>query len=144
VTHNRSVSLVIALVFLIVIMSAAAGYAGGSETGVREVNDRALGEIVAEGISVGGSLTNSCSQGSNAICVGTFEFTDDHQFDNSNYKGAIDMSGNVQQYVSGNINVNQTQGAAATGVDILDTPSVNNSTVTLNNLNNATSFVGGF
>jgi hypothetical protein len=144
VTHSRSVSLIFAPVFLIVMMSAAAGYAGGSETGVREIDDRALGEIVAEGISVGGNLTNSCSTGSNAVCVGTFEFTDNHQFDNSNFKGGIQMSGYVQQNVSGEILVVQTQGATATGVDLVNPTSMSNSTLSLTNSNNATNFVGGF
>jgi len=157
VTHRQPVSrfiapvllvALIAYVFLIVVISAVVAHAGGPETAINTpligLSDSALGEIAAQGISVGGDLTNSCSTGSNAICFGTFELNDNHQFDASDHKGAIEMSGNVQQNVSTEINVNQTQGSTATGVTLLTTPSISNSTLTLTNSNNATNFIGGF
>lgn len=138
----------IAYVFLIVVMSAVVAHAGGPETAVNtppvDLSDSVLGEIAAQGISVGGDLTNSCTTGSNAICFGTFELNDNHQFDASDHKGAIEMSGFVQQNVSTEINVNQTQGSTATGVTLMTTPSISNSTLTMTNSNNATNFIGGF
>jgi hypothetical protein len=145
VTHSPSVSRLIAPVFLIIVMSAAAAYAGGPEKSIMDLPDSALGEIAAQGITTGGNLSASCLTGSNALCLGTFELNDNHQFDNSNYKGAIEMSGYAQQYLSTEINVNQTQGASASGVNLLNSPSsLDNSTFELTNTNNATNFVGGF
>jgi hypothetical protein len=148
VIHRHPVSRLIAPALLIIVMTVAAAHAGGTETAINtpliNLPDSALGEIAAQGISVGGDLTNTCMTGSDAICFGTFELNDNHQFDSSDHKGAIEMSGNVQQNVSAQINVNQTQGSTATGVTLLNTPSISNTTLTISNSNNATNFVGGF
>jgi hypothetical protein len=106
--------------------------------------DEDLESIHAQGISVGGDFSSSCSTGSNTVCLGTSEWNDNHQFDASNHKGAIDMNGNVQQYVSAEINLNQTESAGATGVNVLGNVSLSNSTVDISNTNNATSYIGGF
>jgi hypothetical protein len=149
--HSQSVSRFIApVLFLIfsIVLSSAVAYAGGATTSVgaplMDVSDSVLGEISAQGISVGGDLSTTCMTGSNAICLGTLENNDNHQFEASDHKGAIDMSGYVQQNVSAEINVNQTQGSTATGVTLLNTADMSNSAITLTNSNNATNFVGGF
>jgi hypothetical protein len=147
-SHSKSVSRFIAPVLLLIVMSAAVAYAGSPDTTIGtpiiDLSDSMLGEISAQGISVGGDLSTNCMTGSNAICLGTLENNDNHQFEASDHKGAIDMSGNVQQNVSAEINVNQTQGSTATGVTLLTTGDMSNSTITLTNSNNATNFVGGF
>jgi len=106
--------------------------------------DSVLGEISAQGISVGGDLTNSCSTSANSICQGSFDWNDNHQFDASNHKGSIDMNGNVQQNVSAEINSNATQSATALGVNSVGNLSSSGAEITMNNINNATSFIGGF
>lgn len=135
---SKSVPLLIVSLLWVAVMAATA-HAGGID-----LTDSVLEGISAQGISVGGDLSNSCTTGSNAICLGTFEFTDNHQFDTSDHKGAIQMSGYVQQNVSAEVNLNQTQSSAAIGVTIIGDNSLNNSTLALTNSNNATSFIGGF
>jgi len=149
--HSQSVLRFIApvlLLILLLVMSGAVAYAGSPDTSVGtpllDLSDSVLGEISAQGISVGGDLSTTCMTGSNAICLGTLETNDNHQFEASDHKGAIDMSGYVQQNVSAEINVNQTQGSTATGVTLLNTADMSNSSITLTNSNNATNFVGGF
>jgi hypothetical protein len=151
--HSQSVSrssrFIVSVLVLILMMSAAVAYAGSSPdtsvgTPLIDLSDSVLGEISAQGISVGGDLSTTCMTGSNAICLGTLENNDNHQFEASDHKGAIDMSGYVQQNVSAEINVNQTQGSTATGVTLLNTADMSNSAITLTNSNNATNFVGGF
>jgi len=93
-----------------------------------------LSDAALEGIDAKGDIT-----------VGSFSFTDNHQFDASQYKGAIHMDGFVQQNVTAEINLNQTEGSAATGVNVIG--NVTNSTgqiITQTNTNTATSFIGGF
>jgi len=109
-----------------------------------DLSDSILDSISAQGISVGGDLTNNCSTSSNSICQGTFDWNDNHQFDASNHKGSIDMSGNVQQNVSSQINVNATQSATASGVNSIGDMSISNGELSQLNYNNATSFIGGF
>jgi hypothetical protein len=109
-----------------------------------DVPDSVLGSISAQGISVGGDLTNSCSTSSNSICQGSFDWNDNHQFDASDHKGSIDMNGNVQQNVSSQINNNATQSAVAEGVNTVGNLSSDGGVITMNNVNNATSFIGGF
>jgi hypothetical protein len=108
------------------------------------LSDTALEGISAQGISVGGDSTTSCSTGNGSVCLGSYEWNDNHQFDGSSYKGSIHMDGNVQQNVSGEINLNQTESAGATGVTVIGNNSLNNSTLSITNSNNATNFVGGF
>ena len=79
------------------------------------------------------------------ISVGSFSFSDNHQFDASQYKGSIHMDGYVQQNVIAEINLNQTQSAAATGVNVIgNINSAAGQTISQSNANTATSFVGGF
>lgn len=115
-----------------------------SYSAIDSLSDEALGGIHAQGITVGGDSAISCSTSSTSICLGTYEWNDNHQFDASIDKGAIVMDGNVQQNVSSEINLNQTQGAAANGANVLGNVSLSNSTLTMTNSNNATNFVGGF
>lgn len=79
------------------------------------------------------------------ISVGSFSFTDNHQFDASQYKGAIHMDGFVQQNVTAEINLNQTESAAATGLNVIgNINSASGQTITQTNTNTATNFIGGF
>ncbi|HUJ79764.1 MAG TPA: hypothetical protein VLY45_05565 [Nitrospiria bacterium] len=136
--------LITSLSLFIVSLLWSGLHAAPAHAGPMDLNDSTLGGISAQGVTTGGDLTNICSEGSNSICLGTFDLTDNHQFDSSAYKGAIEMSGNVQQNVSSEINVNQTQSAGANGVSVFGNMSLNNSTLSLTNANNATSFIGGF
>jgi hypothetical protein len=108
------------------------------------LSNKALGDINAQGINVGGNLSTSCSTNSTSICLGTYEWNDNHQFDASIDKGAIIMDGNVQQNVTSEINLNQTQSAGANGANVLGNLTLSNTTLTITNSNNATNFVGGF
>ncbi len=108
------------------------------------LSNETLGDINAQGMNVGGNLSTSCSTSATSICLGTFEWNDNHQFDASTDKGAIHMDGNVQQNVSAEINLNQTQSAGATGVNALGNISLSNSTLNLTNSNTSTNFIGGF
>jgi hypothetical protein len=54
------------------------------------------------------------------------------------------MDGNVQQNVTSEINLNQTQSAGANGANVIGNLSLNNSTINMNNSNTATNFIGGF
>jgi hypothetical protein len=109
-----------------------------------DLPDSVLGSISAQGISVGGDLTNSCSTSANSVCQGTFDWNDNHQFDASDHKGSIDQSGNVQQNVSAEINSNATQSATALGVNTVGNLNSDGGVITMLNTNNATSFIGGF
>ena len=116
-----------------------------AEDGPVSLSDNELGSVSAMGIDAGGDISSSCSSTSNTICLGTYEWSDSHQFDASDHKGAIDMSGNVQQYTTSNINVNTTQSATSVSNNMIgDIGSVSNTTVSQENLNNTTGFVGGF
>jgi len=115
-----------------------------AHAGQMDLTDAALEGISAQGVTVGGDLSNSCMEGSNSICLGTFDLTDNHQFDASAYKGAIDLSGNVQQNVNSQINVTQSASTGANGVIVLGDSSLSNSTLEITNANNATGFIGGF
>jgi hypothetical protein len=108
------------------------------------LSDETLADIHAQGISVGGDLSTSCSTGSDTVCLGSYDLNDNHQFDASNHKGSIDMNGYVQQYTAAEINLNQTQSSGATGLNLLGNVSASNSTIDISNTNNATSFIGGF
>jgi hypothetical protein len=108
------------------------------------LSDSALEEITAQGINVGGDATISCSTTSTSICLGSYDWTDSHQFDASTNKGAIVMDGNVQQNVTSEINMNQTQSAGANGANVLGNVTLSNSTLNMNNSNTATNFIGGF
>jgi len=153
VVHPGGVSMKIAKRFLPVIaFTFLLWLAGGMEYALSEplslsdsLSNEALGEINAQGISVGGDFNNSCSvSASNSVCLGTYEWNDNHQFDASIDKGAIVMDGNVQQNLTSEINLNQTQSSGASGANVLGNVSLSNSTLTMTNSNNATSFIGGF
>ena len=110
--------------------------------------EQALDNVVGMGdINVGGNLTDSCSIGaSNAICVGTYSWTDDHSSDQSVNKGALLLSGSAQQGLVSNINVSTTVSPTATGVNTIGTVDipVPGTVVNLSNSNNATGFIGGY
>ena len=108
------------------------------------LSDSALEEITAQGINVGGDATISCSTSAASICLGSYDWNDSHQFDASTNKGAIVMDGNVQQNVTSEINLNQTQSAGANGANVLGNVSLSNSTLNMTNSNTATNFIGGF
>lgn len=79
------------------------------------------------------------------IDIGSFSYNDNHQYDASQFKGAIHMDGNVQQNVSAEVNLNETQGAAAFGFNIIgNIEGSNGQTINQSNTNTATSFIGGF
>ena len=93
-----------------------------------------LSDAALDGIDAKGDIT-----------VGSFSFTDNHQFDASQYKGAIHMDGFVQQNVVAEINLVQTQSAAATGVNVIgNITGASGQVITQTNSNTATSFLGGF
>lgn len=93
-----------------------------------------LSDATLDGIDAKGNIT-----------VGSFSFTDNHQFDASQFKGAIHMDGFVQQNVTAEVNLNETQSAAAIGVNIIgDIASSTGQTITQTNTNTATNFIGGF
>ena len=108
------------------------------------LSDSALEEITAQGINVGGDSTISCTTNSTSICLGSYDWNDNHQFDASTNKGAIVMDGYVQQNVTSEINLNQTQSSGANGANVLGNVTLSNSTLEMNNSNTATNFVGGF
>jgi hypothetical protein len=54
------------------------------------------------------------------------------------------MDGYVQQNVVSESNVNATQSAIATGVNVLGNVTLSNGTFEMINTNNSTSFIGGF
>ncbi len=137
----KKVSLIIGLLIGLLLIG---GMKTLSQAEDLSLPDSALEGISAEGISVGGDFSTSCSTTSTSICLGTYEWNDNHQYDASDHKGAIDMDGYVQQNVTAEINLNQTQSAAATGVNIIGDISTSGVTIQQNNTNNATSFVGGF
>ena len=117
------------------------------QAGPTSLSDDAMAGITAQGISTGGgSLSSSCADNSTSVCVGTYEWNDNHQFDASTNKGAILMNGNTQQNLTSNINSVGTQSAIATGANVVGdlNPNANGDTFSLNNYNNATSFIGGF
>lgn len=112
--------------------------------------DQALDNVTGMGtstVTISGDLNSSCSvAGSNNICLGTYVWSDDHSNDSSVNKGAIVMTGNVQQTLVSNINVNSSVSPTATGVNTIGTVDLPNpgSTLYLTNTNNATGFLGGF
>ena len=118
-----------------------------AQAGPTDLTDDAMAGITAQGINTGGgSLSSSCGNNSTTVCVGTYEWNDNHQFDASSNKGAILMNGNTQQNLTSNINSVGTQSAIATGANVVGdlNPNANGDTFSLNNYNNATSFIGGF
>ena len=109
--------------------------------------EQALDEVSGKGdIIVSGDLTSNCYTTSNTVCVGTYVWTDDHSNDNSVNKGGIQLNGNVQQYLTTNINVTSTASPTATGVNTIGTIDVPvpGTTLNFNNSNNATGLLGGF
>ncbi len=132
------------LIFLLAYLFFMVTVAVAARAETLPLPEDALKEISAEGISTGGDLSTSCVTSSNAICVGTYEWNDNHQFDASNNKGAMVMEGNVQQNVAAESVVNATQSATATGVNVIGDIQLSNSTINVTNNNNSTSFIGGF
>lgn len=140
-SKRKSVS-VTAMTFLAVLIAAVVAVPAQAES--LDLSDSALEGISAQGISTGGDFSTSCTTSSSSICIGTYEWNDNHQFDSSSNKGSIVMSGYVQQNVTANTNMSSTQSAVATGVNTIGDISLSNSTINLTNMNNATNFVGGF
>lgn len=132
------------------IVCAVAGLSMTSITASADpsgLTDSAMSGITAEGIDTGGgSISTSCGSNSNTVCLGTYEWNDNHQFDASSNKGAVIMDGYTQQNLSSEVNSVGAQSTTAAGVNLVGnlntTPSGN--TFYLNNYNNATSFIGGF
>lgn len=79
-----------------------------------------------------------------SITLGSYTWTDDHQFDASTNKGALVMGDYAQQYATGEIIVNATQSSIATGVTSIGSISSTGSTISITNTNESTAFVGGF
>jgi len=127
---------------LILMLSAGTALPALAEDST--LSDSVMGGITAEGITAGGDVSLSCSTSAASICVGTYDWNDNHQFDASIDKGAIVMDGNVQQNVSGEINMNQTQSAGANGANVIGNLSLSNTTLNITNSNTSTNFVGGF
>jgi hypothetical protein len=128
----------------IILLFVGAAIAVPAHAETFSVDDGVLAGINAQGITAGDGISTTCSTGSSSICQGQFDWNDNHQFDSSNHKGAIEMDGYVQQNVVSESNVNATQSAIATGVNVLGNVSLSNGTFEMNNTNNATSFIGGF
>ena len=112
--------------------------------------DNALDQVGAMGTSsytVSGNVDNTCalSSSSNSICVGTFLWNDDHTNDASTNKGALIMSGYVQQNLVTNINIDSTVSPVSASANIVSnvTPAAG-STVNLSNNSNATGLIGGY
>jgi hypothetical protein len=124
-------------------------YSNDSRASNTDALDQALDDISGmadSNISVGGNLTSTCVTSSNAVCIGTYVWTDDHSNDQSVNKGALVLSGNVQQNVTSTINVTSDTSPTATGVNTIGTITVPVPGTTLNfsNNNNATGLIGGF
>jgi hypothetical protein len=112
-----------------------------------DLSDAAMAGITAQGIDTGGgSITSSCGSNSNTVCLGTYEWNDNHQFDASSNKGAVIMDGYTQQNLSSEVNSVGAQSTTAAGVNVVGSliPTPSGDTFYLNNYNNATSFIGGF
>jgi len=132
------------------IIFTAAGLSMASivaNAGPSGLTDAAMSGITAQGIDTGGgSISSSCGSNNNTVCLGTYQWNDNHQFDASSNKGAVIMDGYTQQNLSTEVNSVGAQSTTAAGVNVVGnlntTPSGN--TFYLNNYNNATSFIGGF
>ena len=133
---------------IICLSSALAGgyahAAGGS------LLDNALDQVNATGTStysVTGNVTNDCtlSSSGHSICLGTYIWTDDHSNDASSNKGALIMTGNTQQNLVSNINIDSTVSPVSASANIVSnvTPAPN-STINLSNSANSTGFIGGY
>ena len=133
-----------------VVVCWCCGLFGSYSWGASISLEQTLDDIHAMGdstINVGGNLDSSCTNAqSNAVCVGTYVWTDDHTGDSSINKGAIVMDGYVQQNLVSNINVNTTQSPTATGANVIGTVDIPTPGITLylENRNNATGLIGGF
>ena len=130
-------------------LSGTAYSANSSAEGINLL-EQALDNVTAKGdsnINIGGDLVDTCTIGaSNAICVGTYVWTDDHSNDSSVNKGAVLLSGSAQSGIVTNINVTTSVSPTATGVNTvgsIDIPQPG-SVVDLSNSNNATGFIGGY
>jgi hypothetical protein len=130
------------------LLLSFAGFIPGAWASGMSSLDQALDDVSGMGdINIGGNLTDTCSiGGSNAICVGTYSWTDNHSSDASVNKGALILSGNAQEGLVTNINVSTTVSPTATGVNTVGTVDipVAGAVVNMNNSNNATGFIGGF
>ena len=98
-------------------------------------------------VSVTGNVTNDCtlSSSGHSICLGTYIWTDDHSNDASSNKGALIMTGNTQQNLVSNINIDSTVSPVSASANIVSnvTPAPN-STINLSNSANSTGFIGGY
>ena len=111
------------------------------------LSNTAMDGVSAKGVTTdGGNYSTSCDSNSSSICLGSYDWTDNHQFDSSYYKGAIQMSGNTQENLSTNINGVGTQSAFAQGSNVVGDVSTaaSGATINLTNTNTATGFIGGF
>ncbi len=111
------------------------------------LSDSAMEGITAQGIDTGGgSISSTCGNNCSTVCLGTYEWNDNHQFDSSSNKGAVIMDGYTQQNLSSEVNSVGAQSTTSAGVNVVGNlnPIPGGNTFYLNNYNNATSFIGGF
>ena len=80
----------------------------------------------------------------NVVIGGDFSFNDNHQFDSSDHKGSIDMTGTVMTQASSTSILISTQSAVASSVNVLGDISASNATINITSNNEATNFIGGF
>lgn len=133
------------------ILCLSSGLAGGyAYAADGSLLDNALDQIGGKGTStysVTGNVDTNCAltSSSNSICLGTFIWTDDHSSDASTNKGALIMTGNVQQNLVSNINIDSTVSPVSASANIVSnvTPAPG-STVNLSNTANSTGFIGGY
>ena len=111
------------------------------------LSDSDMAGITAQGIDTGGgSISSTCGNNNSTVCLGTYEWNDNHQFDSSSNKGAVIMDGYTQQNLSSEVNSVGAQSTTSAGVNVVGNlnPIPGGNTFYLNNYNNATSFIGGF
>ena len=134
----------------VAILCLSSSLACGVAVAAGSLLDNALDQVGAAGTStysVTGNVDTNCvlSTASSSICVGTFIWTDDHSNDQSSNKGALVMSGNVQENLVSNINIDSAVAPVSASANIVSnvypTPG---STINLSNSANSTGFLGGY
>jgi hypothetical protein len=147
ITGIRSFSHRVAAMLCLAV-TLAAGYAQAADDSLSPL-DQALDQVQAKATSynVGGSVDNNCtlSNSSNSICVGSYIWNDDHTNDSSTNKGALLMSGSVQQNLVSNINIDSAVAPVSASANIVSnvTPAAG-STINLSNSASSTGFLGGY
>ena len=149
ITGIRSLSHKLITAMLCLSSSLAVGYAHAAD-GSGSRLDAALDQVLAKGTStysVGGSVDNNCTltDSSSSICLGSYIWTDDHSNDSSTNKGALIMTGDVQQNLVSNINIDSAVAPVSASANIVSnvTPAAG-STINLSNSASSTGFIGGY